>query len=383
MPRALVLLLSLAALACTPPAYKKNRLMARPADPAADAGAHDEALHEWWYWTGHLEAEGGRRFGFELTFFRVKTPKEARALAVLPAWWLQDTVLIGHFALTDEQGKRFVQAEKSDAGARPRSKRGTAAKGKMEVTLDGWTGEQVGSIATHHLEAGGNGARIDLVLKAAKPVVRHGAKGDGIQAQGAAGISYYLSQTRMTATGTVTLDGEAFPVTGVSWHDHQWGSWKTRDVNGWDWYSAQLDDGTELMLYQVDPPMSAGLADGGSFVEADATLRDLGPTFTITPTGKWTSSAFGRAYPMGWKIEVPARGISLVMEPVLEDQEFDGRRSIGVVYWEGAVRVSGTREGKPVAGRGYVELTNYACAPNPVPPAKGPLPCPPPVRKLP
>src|SRR5687768_2795395 len=119
--RALLLVLVLTA-GCTPPAYKRT-IAVRPASAEADAGPHHEAIHEWWYWTGHLDGAGGERYGFELTFFRVKTPPGARALGVLPAWWFQDTIVIGHAAVTDVNGKRFLQAQRNDVGPKnPRVK---------------------------------------------------------------------------------------------------------------------------------------------------------------------------------------------------------------------------------------------------------------------
>jgi predicted secreted hydrolase len=42
--------------------------------------------------------------------------------------------------------------------------------------------------------------------------------------------------------------------------------------------------------------------------------------------------------------------------PRVADQELD----LAVRYWEGAVRVEGTADGRPVGGEGYVELVGYA-----------------------
>jgi predicted secreted hydrolase len=53
---------------------------------------------------------------------------------------------------------------------------------------------------------------------------------------------------------------------------------------------------------------------------------------------------------------VPKEGLDLLVEPWLAGQEM--RTSF--VYWEGAVRLSGTRAGRAVTGHGYVELTGYA-----------------------
>lgn len=373
--------LLLLAVGCTPPSYRLP-LTARPADAQRDSGEH-RGIHEWWYWTGHLEAADGRRFGFELTFFDVATPPGVHALGILPAWWFQPRVLIGHVALTDAAGRRFLQAQKTDAGRKSKSARGHVSQTAMDVRLDDWGAREVGSIAKHHLDASTPDFRLDLIADSAKPAVLHGAH--GVQAAGPAGVSYYVSQTRMKVGGTVQIGGETIPVTGLAWHDHQWGSWKQTDVHGWDWYGFQLDDQTELMLYHVDPPSSGVLEDGGTFVDAAGQGVKVGAKdFSIAQTGRWSSPAFGRTYPMGWRIEVPSQNLSLLATPVLENQEFDGRRSIGVVYWEGAVELKGSRNGAAVTGRGYVELTNYSCKPVLVPDAKTrEQPCPDPVRVAP
>ena len=38
-----------------------------------DLYAHHEAQTEWWYYTGHMRTAAGRRFGFELVFFKRRT----------------------------------------------------------------------------------------------------------------------------------------------------------------------------------------------------------------------------------------------------------------------------------------------------------------------
>ena len=49
-------------------------------------------------------------------------------------------------------------------------------------------------------------------------------------------------------------------------------------------------------------------------------------------------------------------------QPTLADQELDTRATTGVVYWEGSQRVTGTKDGLPIGGEAYVELTGYGPA---------------------
>jgi hypothetical protein len=71
----------------------------------------------------------------------------------------------------------------------------------------------------------------------------------------------------------------------------------------------------------------------------------------------WTSEKTGAKYPVGWRIEVPRERLQLTIKPVLENQEL---ALMPLTYWEGAIEITGTRDGKPIKGRGYLELTGYA-----------------------
>jgi predicted secreted hydrolase len=119
---------------------------------------------------------------------------------------------------------------------------------------------------------------------------------------------------------------------------------------GWDWFGLQLEDGRELMLYRV---RRAGSVDPaiGSLVGRDGAVRTLAAgDVQVDVLGHWTSPRSGTRYPAGWRLRAPAAGLDLTVEPVVADQELD----LTIRYWEGAVKVTGTAE-----GRGYVELTGY------------------------
>ncbi|RMD75301.1 MAG: carotenoid 1,2-hydratase, partial [Chloroflexi bacterium] len=68
----------------------------RPFVFPADHGPHPTFQTEWWYYTGNLTAENGRRFGFQLTFFR-------RALSPYPpvreSAWATNEIYMAHFAV--------------------------------------------------------------------------------------------------------------------------------------------------------------------------------------------------------------------------------------------------------------------------------------------
>ena len=167
----------------------------------------------------------------------------------------------------------------------------------------------------------------------------------------------------MPTAGTLTLDGKTIEVHGLSWMDHEFGtSFLEGGQQGWNWFALQLDDDTELMLYEFR--RSDGKRDAhsnGSFVDelGRRTLLRMAD-FTMTPTERWTSPGSHAVYPVGWTLRLPGHNLDLRVRAAVPQQELVTARSAGVTYWEGAVLVEGTRSGRSVRGRGYLEMTGYA-----------------------
>lgn len=315
----------------------------------ADLGPHDDYQTEWWYYTGNLQSPGGEHFGYQLTFFRrALTPPDQRAAR--SSEWAAGQVYMAHFALTDVAGGKHVSFEKLARGA------GGIAGAQADpyrVWLEEW------SVDGDILRAAAGGVSIELRLADLKGPVLQGDSGYSRKGPEPGNASYYVSQTRLASEGTVTTPRGSFAVTGLSWMDHEWStSALGPEQTGWDWFSIQLDDETELMVFQlrrVDGSIDA--FSSGTLIAADGVTTSLGPAdFTLRPQGAWRSPRSGGEYPAGWTLEVPSAALSITVTPHLADQEMD----VSYVYWEGAVRVEGTRGGRPVAGHGYVELTGYA-----------------------
>ncbi|MGH7255484.1 MAG: lipocalin-like domain-containing protein [Nitrospirales bacterium] len=324
-----------------------------------DHGTHDAYQTEWWYFTGHLTTESGRRFGYQVTFFR--RGLDADTVRTNPSRWALHHLYLAHAALSDLQGDRFHFAEKlSRAGI---GKAG-ADPGRLHVWIDRWSLEATApDHRRHRLRVAADGFTLELILTAEKPPVIHGQ--DGISRKSAAGeqASHYYSITRLATEGTVEVQGQRHTVTGLSWMDHEFGSGDLGDgLVGWDWFSIQLDTQQDLMLYLLrhadgtpDP------ASSGTLVAPDGHPRHLRhDDVSVTVLGHWTSSASGTRYPSGWRLAVPSQDLTLDLHPLLDDQELITARSTQVTYWEGAVRVSGVQRGRTVTGQGYVELTGYA-----------------------
>jgi predicted secreted hydrolase len=204
---------------------------------------------------------------------------------------------------------------------------------------------------------------IDLRLRSRKPPAIHGERGVSIKGAGVGHASHYYSLTRLEVEGTIRDGKQRMECEGLAWMDHEFGSALLReDQKGWDWFSIQLDDDTELMLYQIRT--TAGEPDvtsSGSFItESGDVILLRNQDFSIRPVDRWTSPRSGATYPMGWRIEVPSLGVRLDVRETLREQELITDRSTGVTYWEGAVDVSGRSGANAVRGRGYVEMTGYA-----------------------
>ena len=321
-----------------------------------DHGSHDDFQTEWWYYTGHLQAGDGRTFGYQVTFFRRAVAQEVAARN--PSRWAIRHIYFAHFALTDEKGGQFRFAEKiSRAGIR----KAGAEAGRLDVWIDEWRAKVEGE--THVIQARSEGLALRLRLIPEKPPVIHGA--DGVSRKGVAAgeASHYYSLSRMRTQGALTLSGADIPVTGQSWMDHEFGSNQLSDAQiGWDWFSLQMADRTELMLYQIRRrDGSIEPTSGGTWINPDGTSVPLARNaIVVEPLGSWQSPQSGARYPARWRITVPSVRLTVEILPTIPQQELVTRASTQVTYWEGSVTVKGKREGSSVSGLGYVELTGYA-----------------------
>ncbi len=319
-----------------------------------DHYSHPAFQTEWWYYTGHVRSRNARSLGYQLTFFRTAL-KRKRAEK---SRWALNSVYFAHFAMTDEDKRTFHFREKISRGALGQA---GAATDRLRVWVEDWSLTEDGG--DHLLEAYDPAMAIRFRLTPLKPPVVNGVDGVSQKAEGEGYASHYYSITRMRTRGEVTLRGETLEIEGLTWMDHEFGSSQLRDYQvGWDWFSIQLGNDTELMLYMIrhkdgkpDPHSS------GTFTYADGTSRHLRlEEFDIQVLGNWTSRKSGARYPAKWRIQIPHRNVDLTVTPTVSDQELVTLESSRVTYWEGSVRVKGKSEGKPVSGVGYVELTGYA-----------------------
>ena len=328
----------------------------------ADHGPHPGTASEWWYVTGNLRTAQGRRFGYEVTFFRVAL---APTLPPRRSAWATRQIYMAHLAVTDPEGRRFHAFERFNRAALDMA---GAHAAPLRIWLDDWAlSARPGadpSLPTPPLalRAAQGPVALDLELDARKPPVLQGAAGLSRKGPAPGDASYYYSLTRLATRGTLTLDGERFAVNGDSWIDREWGtSTLGPERAGWDWFGVQLADGSELMFCRIRRrDGTPNPFDYGVWVSPDGQAETLDArAVEIYETGRWRSPHSGISYPSGWTLRLPARQLSLHLTPLLPDQELN----LAVRYWEGAVEATGELAGRDIQGHGYVELTGYGATP--------------------
>jgi predicted secreted hydrolase len=317
-----------------------------------DHGPHPDFRNEWWYVTGNLDGEKSERFGFELTIFRFSlTPP--RQFERNGSAWKSNQVYIGHFAITDVENGNFHVAQRYGRGAL-----GLAGAGAepFRVWIEDWTIESEQSAWRLHARDGD--IDIDLNLRPLKPPVPNGIDGLSQKSSEPGNASYYYSIPRIATNGDLKIGSAEFTVSGLSWLDREWStSGLSPGQRGWDWFSIQLGDGSELMFYSLRKhDGSRDVHSAGTWVTAGGEGVHLHDDDVVISVEDYWESPAGGTYPMGWRLRVPRANLELTVSPVLDAQEL---RTI-VRYWEGAVDVVGRKAGEPIDGRGYVELTGYA-----------------------
>ncbi|HKN73536.1 MAG TPA: lipocalin-like domain-containing protein [Candidatus Acidoferrum sp.] len=309
---------------------------------------------EWWYYTGNLKSANGHRYGFELTFFRQAVSRDPAQAAT---WDVKD-IYLAHLALSDLDGQKFYHTERMNRA-------GPGISGVSQSSGRIWNGnwQIVWEGADQRLQAIDKQFQLHLTLHPEKPPVVHGENGVSQKSEGAGHASYYVSLTRLAASGKLEFEGETVEVSGLAWMDHEFFTHQLESGQvGWDWLSLQMEDNTELMLFRIRrndgsvDPFSAG-----TFVDAQGKSTHLrAADFTLQPRAEnWTSPTTRATYPISWEIVIPKLEIELEAHTSLPAQELTGKTNLVPSYWEGAISLGGRRGESPLSGVGYLEMTGY------------------------
>ena len=322
-----------------------------------DHGPHKNFKTEWWYFTGNLISTNDEKFGYQFTIFRNAVNTDS---LIANSNWRSNQFYMGHFAVTDIANNKFYFDERFSRDGNNLA--GATVKDKFRVWLEDWELIQINDSTNYYLPnlkliANMENVRLELILKANKPKVLQGDNGFSQKGSEIGNASYYYSYTRLKTNGNLTINNKKHNVSGSSWMDREWStSALSDDQVGWDWFSIQLNDNTELMYYQMRK------SDGGPDIFSKGVIVDSNGTkdsfqldeIKLTVEDYWISED-GTKYPSGWILEIPNRNLSLEISPNIENQLMD----VSVKYWEGSVNVSGIKAGKNILGSGYVELTGY------------------------
>ncbi len=302
-----------------------NLLISLPEDDAPHANKM-----EWWYYNGHLLTASGKKYSFHDSLFLINSGMSQ---------------MVNHVSVTDHQSGQHYIDQRSTAG-----NLSVGTVNHFDFTTDHWS--IAGGNGIDQLIASTPDFSFKLDLNSTQAPVFHGK--DGIIFLGAAGSSYYYSRTRMAITGTLKINGQSEAVTGLAWFDHQWGDFSTTQLS-WDWFSLQLDDQSDVMIYQLRDKTNQSILYTGSYTK-DGNTEILSSTdFTLTQGQRWHSTKTDTNYPVEWKIIIPSKNMALTTRGISNDSEFDASLTSYNVYWEGAIKVSGSH-----TGLGFMELNGYS-----------------------
>jgi predicted secreted hydrolase len=317
----------------------------------ADHGAHPDFRTEWWYATGWLRRgqadSNAAPLGFQITFFRVRTGiGENSASRFAPS-----QLLLAHAAIADPAFGRLQHSERS---ARAGFGRAGFATDQTRVWINDWRLEQDGG--NYRAQINDPAFAYDLILSTTAAPMLNGVNGFSRKAADPRHASYYYSRPQLAVSGRLTLGGKNETVTGHAWIDHEWSSELLPEgAQGWDWVGINLHDGGALMAFRLRDAAGKALWAAGTLQPAGGPGQTLAPAdIDFAAQRQWQSPRTGIDYPVNWQLRVGDRLFAI--EPLLDDQELDSRRSTGAIYWEGAIRV---HENGRLVGEGYLEMTGW------------------------
>ncbi|HTT04044.1 MAG TPA: carotenoid 1,2-hydratase [Steroidobacteraceae bacterium] len=331
-----------------------------------DYGSHPQFGIEWWYITGWLRDARGQPFGFQVTFFRVHRPLDAPN----PSAFAPDQILIAHVAISDPRRGRLWQQQRVRRAGLGLVQ---AAVGDTSVVMDDWSLQRHsrGAQSIYQASVAAEDFALQLTLTDERAPLLNGVHGFSQKGPALRSASYYYSEPHLQVRGSLVLGSRRDSVTGEAWLDHEWASeYLDPRAEGWDWVGLNLGNGASLMAFEIRDRQGHDYWGGGTLRDAQGQVQILSASqVQFTPLRRWRSPRSGVSYPVAERVRAGQR--QFIVQPLMDDQEFDARMSSGAYYWEGAVTVSlpapepilgpRTGQGQPAApvGRGYLELTGY------------------------
>ena len=328
--------------------------------------AHQAYKTEWWYLSGNLSAnslnESGstHKFAYQFTLFRFALRPEKSSSE--NSAWRSSNIYMAHIALTDLNHHKFYQQERFSRDALSLAGAEKKEDGSLQFWLNDW---QLKSLAADDLfpltlDINNDKFALQLQLETVKPMVLQGEQ--GLSQKSSKHASYYYSYTRLASKGNITIEDKVFKVSGNSWFDREWSTSSLgEDQQGWDWFALHLDDGSDLMLYQMrKKDGSADIYSSGILVDSQGHSQVLPASdFHLQVIEYWQSPVSSIRYPIKWSISIPGKNIKLMVSTQNKQQEWSKAGGFSFNYWEGSVDVKGIKNQQPVSGSGYLEMTGY------------------------
>ncbi|UCC17980.1 MAG: hypothetical protein JSU58_05360 [Dehalococcoidales bacterium] len=318
-----------------------------------DHGAHETFKNEWWYFTGNLYDDTDRRFGYQLTIFRISLNSQEIDRS---SNWATNQIYMAHLAISDVDTQDFYSFEKIN-----RDSLGLAGfdEDAFRIYVEDWyiEGQDDGSFPWR-LYASKDGIELSLTVEPIKDIVLQGENGLSRKSLDENNASYYYSITRLSTEGHIVIDGKKYNVRGISWLDREWStSALSEQQSGWDWFSLQFDNFTDVMYFQLrNKDGSAYPYNEGLIVNPDSSVVRLGTgDIELKPRRYWQSPLGGK-YPVEWEAEIKPLNQTVILQAVFPEQELD----LSTRYWEGAINIYDKQDPTSVIGQGYMELTGYA-----------------------
>ncbi|MGC1442920.1 MAG: lipocalin-like domain-containing protein [Burkholderiaceae bacterium] len=328
------------------PAVVPGRNLAFP----ADHGAHPDYRTEWWYFTGWLDT-ATEPVGVQLTFFRSRT----RHSPDNPSRFAPQQLMFAHAALATGSQKKLMHEQLAARADRPMYSL-TDTRLQMPSATGQWSMVRAAN-DSYRAVASSPAFRFDLHLRPQYQPVLQGELGYSLKGPQPRQASYYYSRPQLALSGSLQINGSAIVVAGgTGWLDHEWSS-EILDPQavGWDWIGLNLDNGDALMAFQIRRASGLALHSHARWIRAGKPATTPAPVFTVQR--RWRSPRTNTEYPVQFLVTVGQW--QCLLQPLIDDQEMDSRRSTGTLYWEGAVQAIAPQSGQ-VIGRGYLELTGYA-----------------------
>ncbi len=320
-----------------------------------DHGSHDNYKIEWWYFTGNLKDENGNHFGYQFTIFRNALSSDSMKSK---NDFATNQLYFAHLGLTDVNNNKHYSFEKFSRGAKGLA---FANSNPLEIRVEDWycKGFYYNDDFKNpefKIYAKTDEIEIDFDLKPNKNIVFHGNKGLSAKSNEKGNASYYYSFTNLGSSGRIIINEKSYLVKGKSWMDREWStSALSKNQKGWDWFSLQLDDNSELMFFRLRDTNSNTDFCKGTYIDKNGTYENLDCGKFDFQTKDYVKLDNGKKYPSKWKLLIPSKNLNIEAETQIDDQEM----KLSVKYYEGTIKVKAKKNGINLNGFGYVELTGY------------------------